>query len=69
MNSTVRPIFNEKVVEKGVCGSRKQCTSVLFIGEKSTTSAEKKKKKREREREKTRKDADTISWIQTDTNN
>ena len=24
---------------------------------------------REREREKTRKDADTISWIQTDTNN
>ena len=47
----MRPIFNEKVVEKGVCGSRKQCTSVLFIGEKSTTSAEKKKKKRERERE------------------
>ena len=54
MNSTVRLIFNEKVVEKGVCGSRKQCTSVLFIGEKSTTSAEKKKKKRERERERKR---------------
>ena len=50
----MRPIFNEKVVEKGVCGSRKQCTSVLFIGEKSTTSAEKKKKKRERERERKR---------------
>ena len=62
----MRLIFNENVVENGVCGSREQCTSVLFIGEKSTTAAE---KITEREREKTRKDADTISWIQTDTNN
>ena len=61
MNSTVRPIFNEKVVEKWNLWVREQCTNALFTVENSTFVAtvqwtvaallpetrEKKKKKRE----------------------
>ena len=58
MNSVMGPIFNEKLLKSEVCGSREQCTGVLFMGEKSITTAEKKeekKKKRKKEEEKMRK--------------
>ena len=42
MNSTVRPIFNEKVTEKWNLWVREQCMDVLFTMEKSTNAAEKK---------------------------
>ena len=43
VNSTVRSIFNEKVVEKWCLWVREQCTSTLFTIEKSTKLALKKK--------------------------
>ena len=45
MNSTVGPIFNEKVTEKWDLWVREQCTDALFTMEKSTKPAQKKKKK------------------------
>ena len=36
MNSSIRPIFNEKVTEKWNLWVRKQCTDALFTVEKST---------------------------------
>ena len=45
MNSTVGPIFNEKVAEKWNLWVREQCTDILFTVEKSTNAGWKKKKK------------------------
>ena len=39
MNSTVGPIFNEKVTEKWNLWVRKQCTDALFMVKKSTFAA------------------------------
>ena len=39
VNSTVRPIFNEKVFEKWNLWVRKQCTNAPFMVEKSTFAA------------------------------
>ena len=47
VNSTVGPIFNEKVVKKWYLWVCKQCTDALFTVEKSTFAAESKKKKAE----------------------
>ena len=46
VNSTVRPIFNEKVVEKCNLWVCEQCTNALFTVEKPTNMGLKKKKKR-----------------------
>ena len=46
VNSTVRPIFNEKVTEKLCLWVCKQCINVLFTVEKSTKPAIEKKKKK-----------------------
>ena len=45
MNSTVGPIFNEKIAEKWNLWIHEQCTDTLFTVEKSTSAATKKKKK------------------------
>ena len=39
MNSTVGPIFNEKVAEKWNLWVRKQCTDALFTMQKSTNAS------------------------------
>ena len=44
MNSTVRPIFNEKIVKKCNLWVREQCTDALFTVKKSTNAGLKKKK-------------------------
>ena len=54
----------KKLLKSGVCESYEQCTSALFIREKSTITAGKKKKKRENAQG---WNADAISRIQTDT--
>ena len=43
MNSTVGPIFNEKVTEKCNLWVHEQCTNALFMDKKSTSAAKKKK--------------------------
>ena len=55
MNSTVGPIFNEKVAEKWNLWVREQCTDALFTVQKSTNAGlTKKKKKRENRRTRTK---------------
>ena len=44
MNSTVGPIFNEKVAKKCNLWVHEQCTNALFKDKKSTSVAKKKKK-------------------------
>ena len=44
MNSTMGPIFNEKVAEKWNLWVRKQCMDILFTVKKSTNVGWKKKK-------------------------
>ena len=46
MNSTVKPIFNEKIAEKCNLWVRKQCMNTLFTMEKSTNAGLQKKKKK-----------------------
>ena len=42
----MRPIFNEKVAENEVCGTREQYMGALFTAEKSKHVARKKKRKK-----------------------
>ena len=42
----MRPIFNEKVAENEVCGTREQYMGALFTPEKSKHVARKKKRKK-----------------------
>ena len=59
----MRPIFNEKVAENEVCGTREQYMGALFTAEKSKHVARKKKeKKKERNA-----NMDPQTRIQTDT--
>ena len=65
MNSTVGPIFNEKVAEKCNLWVREQCTNALFTVEKSISAASKKKKKKKSLKRVGGKRGRKISRIQT----
>ena len=57
VNSTVGPIFNEKVTEKWCLWVHEQCTNALFKVEKSTKPALEEKKKKKEKKEKAEKNA------------
>ena len=83
VNSTVGPIFNEKIAEKWNLWVHEQCTYALFTREKSTFAAtvqwtvaaflqnvwkQKKKKKEQKEQKCSLLQTQTqFQWIQTDT--
>ena len=68
VNSTVRPIFNEKVAESVICGTCEQCTGALFTINLSTIVGwTKKKKKREREKRRTQNTNAKLIWTQMGT--
>ena len=59
----MRPIFNEKVAENEVCGTREQYMGALFTAEKSKHVARKKKRKKKERKA----NVDPQTRIQTDT--
>ena len=63
MNSTVNPFLMKRLIKRGVCGIRDQCTSALFTEERVNHCGLKKKKKKKRENA----DAALINAIQTST--